>query len=277
MDGQGKDFTIEGEKLYSIREVARICGVGRTTLLRMEESGFDTPRRIDPETGYRYYDVVNIHRIMQYQMFRKLGLSTTEIADYFNHKLNSQAFLKTLKERLTIAERCVDEFESRFTERESLTFSYSTLPGVTCAAFPCPYSNPKDQIEYNYLEVQRLYNEGFKPFPTTPMFFISPDTSSVYEEKDVSARPTICVAIYPEPIPDPSQVVTFKERLAFSLLYHGNRDEIMAEGGLRLLQEMRRRQIRPTGPLFGICVVGPFFGTQIEPEDYVFRWAIPID
>ena len=42
-----KDFEVENEKMYTIREAADICGVSRATLLRMEEGGLDSPRFVD--------------------------------------------------------------------------------------------------------------------------------------------------------------------------------------------------------------------------------------
>jgi len=50
----------------------------------------------------------------------------------------------------------------------------------------------------------------------------------------------------------------------------------MENGGSILLEEMKRRNITPAGPLIGINVVGVFFGNEIDPEDYVFRFAIPV-
>ena len=44
----------EERYLFTIREAARACGVGRTTLLRMEECGFLTPYHIEiqhPKVG----------------------------------------------------------------------------------------------------------------------------------------------------------------------------------------------------------------------------------
>ena len=35
--------------------------------------------------------------------------------------------------------------------------------------------------------------------------------------------------------------------------------------------------MEPKGPLYGICVVGPFFGDEIAPNDYAFRFAIPVE
>lgn len=273
-----KGFKIENERYYSSLETARICNIGRTTLLRIEEKGFDTPRIIDKETGKRYYDVVNINRIMQYQMFQKLGLTTKEMLSYYNGDTDRENFLEMLRERVAIAQRCLDEFESRLTERDSLTFSYVEIPESTCYFFSCDIPIAKDQIEYNYCEIQRMYDMGFKPFPTTPMASVIPDLYTIYDGTNTNPfRQTICLSIYPDPIPDPSRVVHTRKRYAFSLLYHGNDDQIMRDGGRILWEEMQRKGIRANGPLVGVCVNGPFFGTDLDPRDYIFRWAIPID
>ena len=273
-----KDFEIKDERLYTSLETAKICNIGRTTLLRIEERGFDTPRKINEKTGSRYYDVVNIHRIMQYQMFQKLGLSAKEMVSYYRGELDGQKLLAELRDRLAAAQRCVDEFEARFTERESLSYSFIEIPESTCYYFPCDIAEPKDQIEYNYKEIQKAYDMGFRPYPTTPMASVTPDPYTVYEGKNPEPfHSVIALAIYPDPIPDPSRVFHSEKKMGFSLLYHGNEDEIMNTGGELLWKEMQKRGLRAAGSLIGVCISGPFFGTQIDPRDYVFRWVIPIE
>ena len=272
-----KSFEIENERFYTINEIAKICGVGRTTLLRMEDRGFDRARYVDPNNGYHYYDVINIHRIMSYQMMQKLGISVEDITAYYRHELEPELFLEKLRDRLSIARRCVDEFEARLSERESMKYSFVELPDVTCWCFPCEIRSLKEQIPYNYRKLQEMYEKGYRPFPTTPMFSITPDWDTVYDEACTDRGDTfLCVAIYPDPKLPREQVRHFKSRQAFSLLYHGNSTEVMDNGGRLLLEEMKRRGLEPAGPLYGICVVGPYFGTDIDPQDYVFRWAIPI-
>ena len=46
--------------LFSIKEMSNICGISRTSLLRLEEDGFLTPYHVNHETGYRYYDLLNV-------------------------------------------------------------------------------------------------------------------------------------------------------------------------------------------------------------------------
>ena len=271
-------YKMEGEKLYTIREVAKICGISRATLLRMEEAGFVTPRMIHPENGFRYYDTMNILKIQRYLSLKRLGISQKDILSYYNGTLDKPAFLSEIRERLDLAQRCVDEFEAYFSERESISFSYYNLPEMTCYCFPCPIRKIKEQVEYNYLEIKKMYDMGFRPYPSTPMFCAIPDLEHVYDGKDPEPyTSTICMSVCPDEIPDPSRVVHVKPRQAFSLLYHGDSDEVMENGGHILLDEMKKRNIHAAGPLIGINVVGVFFGNEIDPRDYVFRFAIPVE
>lgn len=271
-------YKMNGEKLYTIREAAKICGISRATLLRMEDAGFDSPRITDPDSGFRYYDAMNILKIQRYMTLRRLGLSQKDIHSYYNGTLDKKEFLAEIRERLDIAQRCVDEFDAYFSERESITFSYYNLPEMTCYQFPCPIRKIKEQVEYNYLEIKKMYDAGFKPYPTTPMFCAIPDLEHVYDGNDPEPyTSTICMAICPDTIPDPSRVIHIRPRQAFSLLYHGDGDEVMENGGRILLDEMKKRNITAAGPLIGINVVGVFFGNEIDPADYVFRFAIPVE
>ena len=103
------------------------------------------------------------------------------------------------------------------------------------------------------------------------------DTDEVYDGTDKDPfESTMCITINPKSIPDPSRVVHIKPRQAFSLIYHGDNDYIMENGGKILLEEMKKRNLKPAGPLYGINIVGIFFGHEIDPDDYVFRFAIPI-
>ena len=89
----------EKRKLFTITEVARACGVSRSTLLRMEESGFLKPFRVDPETGYRYYDLSAVSAVGQYQMLQSIGLTRKEIGDVYYERIDSSDFLEMLRQR----------------------------------------------------------------------------------------------------------------------------------------------------------------------------------
>ena len=39
---------------------------------------------------------------------------------------------------------------------------------------------------------------------------------------------------------------------------------------------MRRRGLTPAGPMRVVWVVSCYMGTEFKPEDYVYRFAIPV-
>ncbi len=68
-------------KLFTINEVSRACGLSRTTLIRLEESGFFTPYRVDPDTGYRYYDTYNVTVLGEYLRLQAIDIPTCDFYD----------------------------------------------------------------------------------------------------------------------------------------------------------------------------------------------------
>lgn len=201
-------YQLDDEKLYSIQQVAKITGLSRSTLMRLEQEGF----------------------------------------------------------------------ENRFTERESISFSYVKLPELTCYALPCPIRNIKECGFYNYRALHDMFDEGFRPNPEVGIFSIMPDADTVYE--GVEPEPfaaTVCFAIRPDVIPDASKVVHLPCRTAYSMIYHGNRDEMLLSSGPRLYAEMQHLGLKSAGPLYSIGIVRPFSGAEIEPDDYVFRFAVPVE
>ena len=72
--------------LFTVQQVSRCCGVSRATILRLESKGLLRPALIDEQSGYRYYDNNNISRIMQIQLFLKMGMTYKEIQLYYRWK-----------------------------------------------------------------------------------------------------------------------------------------------------------------------------------------------
>lgn len=68
--------------LFQITEAARACGVSRSTLMRMEESGLLEPAYVAKDSGRRYYDNFSVAHVLQVQKFKAMGLSKEEIISY---------------------------------------------------------------------------------------------------------------------------------------------------------------------------------------------------
>ncbi|WP_334329086.1 MerR family transcriptional regulator [Companilactobacillus sp. HBUAS59699] len=91
------------DKLHTIGETAKICGVSRKTLRFYEELGLLVPDYVCPDNGYRYYsdDTLNMVPILKY--YKQMGFHLQEMngvgdtCDCFFHERNFLTKLDELK------------------------------------------------------------------------------------------------------------------------------------------------------------------------------------
>lgn len=66
-------------KLYSIGQLSKSTGMPVTTIRKYSDLGLLSPRRIDPETGYRYYDENQFWQLELIRFCREVGMSYSDI------------------------------------------------------------------------------------------------------------------------------------------------------------------------------------------------------
>ena len=71
------------EELLSIGKMAKLNRISIPTLRLYDERGLLKPRYIDPNTGYRYYDIYQNARLDMIAYMKDLGMSLSEITDVF--------------------------------------------------------------------------------------------------------------------------------------------------------------------------------------------------
>lgn len=76
------------ESLFKIGEITKILGITRKTVLVYEEMGLLTPAVKDENSGYRYYTADNMTQIRSIRSLQSLGLSLTEIREYYYDTAN---------------------------------------------------------------------------------------------------------------------------------------------------------------------------------------------
>lgn len=67
------------KKLYSIGETAKLMGISVQTLRHYSKMRLINPRYINPDTGYRYFSVDQLHYIDRLKYLQNFGLSLKEI------------------------------------------------------------------------------------------------------------------------------------------------------------------------------------------------------
>lgn len=106
----------ESKEFYQIGEVSKICNIPIKTLRYYDEIELLIPRKIDPDTNYRYYSNNQLALVLVIKHFKEAGFSLKEIKvllgredlEYNTRKINEKCIdidnkindLKMLKEKL---------------------------------------------------------------------------------------------------------------------------------------------------------------------------------
>ena len=78
----------QDDHLFKIGEIAKILGITRKTILVYEDMGLLTPAVKDENSGYRYYTADNMTQIRSIRSLQTLGLSLSEIKEYYYDSKN---------------------------------------------------------------------------------------------------------------------------------------------------------------------------------------------
>lgn len=265
----------EDQQLFTVSELARACGVSRATLIRIEECGVLAPCRVNPETGYRYYNAYNAAQVGQYLLLQSLGLTREEIADYYYQKKDSTAFLKAQREKLYRMLRVLEELEVRNRGVPGIFFSYIDLPEQTCFCLDAELSSPEEGERFFYKAHEQCIRNGFQLLGTEPLFGLRSDDWRIPSAPSGKPPKAIaCIPVEARGKNDP-RLTAFPAIHAFSGLAYGDYSMI-GELSLRFWQEADARGIRPAGPARFYGLVAPYTGNHLSPERYCYRMVVPV-
>lgn len=129
---QGKNMKKQDDNLFKIGEITKILGVTRKTLLVYENMGLLTPAVKDGQSGYRYYTADNMTQIRSIRSLQALGLSLTEIAEYYYDTGNLDHHLERLMNLRAVLDRNIQMLQVRSAKQGDLTVHQVRLPRQVC-------------------------------------------------------------------------------------------------------------------------------------------------
>lgn len=266
-----------GRELFSIGQACAACGLSRSMLIKLENAGFLRPCKIDSHTGYRYYDMFDISRLQQYQTLRLLGLSTSEVMDYYgNDERHKQTILANMRERLQTLERSVEELSVRLERREELTFSLLDLPDLTCYCQTVTCTQPLDAERHAFEAHTETVRRGWRMLPGESIFTIRTGADPLVTPYEVK----ICIPLDPQSLGrgPRGDVELIPGGRALSVLYYGSYEQSrsLIDVIAQLMAEVERRGLTPAGAVRSVGVVAPYVGREFAEKDSVFRFAVPV-
>ncbi|NMM64571.1 MerR family transcriptional regulator [Clostridium sp. P21] len=131
----------ESKKLYQIGEVSKICNIPIKTLRYYDEIELLIPRKIDPDSNYRYYSNDQLALVLVIKHFKEAGFSLKEIKvllgredlEYNIRKINEKCIeidnkindLKMLKTKLQFF---IKESKKKKKEHEEFKIKVKEIP-----------------------------------------------------------------------------------------------------------------------------------------------------
>lgn len=131
----------ESKEFYQIGEVSKICNIPIKTLRYYDEIELLIPRKIDPESNYRYYSNDQLVLVLVIKHFKEAGFSLKEIKvllgrenlEYNTKRINEKCIeidnkindLKRLKEKLQF---CIKESKKEKSEEKEFKIEIKEIP-----------------------------------------------------------------------------------------------------------------------------------------------------
>lgn len=264
---------MEGDKkgLFQITEAAVACGVSRSTLLRLEESGLIKPAYVSKDSGRRYYDNFNVAHVLQVQKFKAMGLSKKEIINYYKSGGQVTELLSALEGRLLDLQRGVEELRLRSASAESISVSVITLPETLC----CMRKAVGRTVQDKYNAMFDFYGECVRNgcvLSDEPIFAISERSDYLdgyIGDKDFPFY--VCVPVKKKT----ADSVILPACKVLSVLYHGDYSGV-DNAWLRLGKEVKERGLTPAGFPRVLGIVAPYTGKEIAAKRYCHRLVLPV-
>lgn len=259
------------KKLFTVGQVCKCCGISRSTILRMEDRGLLSPARVDENTGYRYYDIYNVTKVLHIQMFLNMGLTYDDAYSYYVSNGKSPEILAALKNRLTLLTRAYEEMKLRMDDEQHLQFELITLPEYVCYQKEFKGASWSDKYRDMYNLFGEVVEKGYRPLISERLFVINNNDCS---EKEGANTYTCCVPLDPSCADD--NTVFYPSCTAFSMLCYGD-DKTISNAYAEFDEKLRAFGLKPTGCKRGIGIVSGYTGKEFPRENHVSRIVVPIE
>ena len=253
------------DHLFKMGEITKILGVTRKTILVYENMGLLTPAVRDEHSGYRYYTADNMTQIRSIRSLQALGLTLTEIAEYYYDTGNLDHHLERLMNLRAALDRNIQMLQIRSAKPGDLSVHRVLLPQQICFCrrYQCKdIADASNRLRDTYIAAAR-----------TGMMSMLARMFTIRMGSDRNDLDLMCCIPVNEEFGG-AERQEFAETPALCIYYRGPYEEMWA--AISALDEyVRLHQVETTGHYRCIYLEGPP-NRGSHSNDYITQVAIPI-
>lgn len=254
---------MNNKNMFSIGEIAKAIGITRKTILNYEAKGLIRPDKKGSATGNRYYTVDTFTQIRTIRLFQNLGLSLSEIKDYFNDTADISSFIKHLEAMRDDLNATIEKlYERAGKDRHMIRKTEVGAQTVYAKKYHTHSINERTSLlRETALEAMREYETDI----SRRMYFIE------YPLSDPDAL-TYAVSVAPESKGE--NILNIPRLSAISYFHHGAYEDI-PKVREKLLSYAKENNIKLSGKCRHIYVEGP--PQHKDPAKFITQIILPID
>lgn len=254
---------MDTKNLFKIGEVTKALGLTRRMLINYEELGLVTPAFKNENQGFRYYSADNMVHIRLIRTLQKLGLSLSEIREYFNDITHLEDQIDRLVLLRNQLDQCIAQLHLRQFEESSQEIYQVTLPEFN--AF-CRDFKTADLAEKT-AQLRQTYIDALKHFPADNENRMCIQIPAGSDSEGTYIIPVLADAGLKD-------IRHFPQAAAICIYYRGPYENF-PKVHERLMQYALDNNMTPHGYFRNIYMEGPpTHGTN--KEAYVTQIALPI-
>lgn len=254
---------MDTKNLFKIGEVTKALGLTRRMLINYEELGLVTPAFKNGNQGFRYYSADNMVHIRLIRALQKLGLSLSEIREYFNDTTHLEDQIDRLVLLRNQLDQCIAQLHLRQFEESSQEIYQVTLPEFN--AF-CRDFKTADLAEKT-AQLRQTYIDALKHFPADNENRMCIQIPAGSDSEGTYIIPVLADAGLKD-------IRHFPQAAAICIYYRGPYENF-PKVHERLMQYALDNNMTPHGYFRNIYMEGPpTHGTN--KEAYVTQIALPI-
>lgn len=254
---------MDTKSLFKMGEVTKALGLTRRMLINYEELGLVKPAFKNENQGFRYYSADNMVHIRLIRTLQKLGLSLSEIREYFNDTTHLEDQIDRLVLLRNQLDQCIAQLHLRQFEESSQEIYQVTLPEFN--AF-CRDFKTADLAEKT-AQLRQTYIDALKHFPAD-----NENRMCIQIPADSDSEGTYIVPVLADA--GLKDIRHFPQAAAICIYYRGPYENF-PKVHERLMQYALDNNMTPHGYFRNIYMEGPpTHGTN--KEAYVTQIALPI-
>lgn len=254
---------MDTKNLFKMGEITKALGLTRRMLINYEELGLVTPAFKNENQGFRYYSADNMVHIRLIRTLQKLGLSLSEIREYFNDTTHLEDQIDRLVLLRNQLDQCIAQLHLRQFEESSQEIYQVTLPEFN--AF-CRDFKTADLAEKT-AQLRQTYIDALKHFPADNENRMCIQIPAGSDSEGTYIIPVLADAGLKD-------IRHFPQAAAICIYYRGPYENF-PKVHERLMQYALDNNMTPHGYFRNIYMEGPpTHGTN--KEAYVTQIALPI-